>query len=140
MVLYVEEIRALQVRISLRLPRVDGIRVDGGPNFGFGDVIFITLQHAGDGSELSQHIRDHHVLDLELRRGVNAIDNPGAGGSFRLNRYGAHFYSPLIKIVVITTKCWHCIHANGQPAGLNVLRKSIRQRFSAKLRELKEEL
>src|SRR5713101_4842954 len=59
-----------------------------------------------------------HVLDLELGRGVNAIDNPRAGGSFRLNRYGAHFHSPLIRIVVITTKCWHCIHANGQPDGL----------------------
>jgi hypothetical protein len=47
MVLYVEEIRALQVRISLRLSGVDGTRVDGGPNFGFGDVIFITFQDAG---------------------------------------------------------------------------------------------
>src|SRR5437660_8395616 len=83
MVLYVEEIRALQVRISLRLSGVDGTRVDGGPNCGFGDVIFITFQDAGDRSEFSQHIRDHHVLDLELRRGVNAIDNPCAGGSFR---------------------------------------------------------
>src|SRR5437879_4174245 len=87
MLLYVEEICALQVRISLRLPGVDGIRVDGGPNFGFGDVIFITFQDAGDRSEFSQHIRDHHVLDLELGRGMNAIDNPGAGGSFRLNQY-----------------------------------------------------
>ena|SRR5215469_18444427 len=76
MLLYVKEIRALQVRISLRLPGVDGIRVDGGPNFGFGDVIFITFQDAGDRSEFSQHIRDHHVLDLELGRGVNAIAAP----------------------------------------------------------------
>src|SRR6266581_6744218 len=81
-------------------------------------IIFITFQDACDRSELSQHIRDHHVLDLELGRGVNAIDNPGAGGSFRLNRYGAHFHSPLIRIVVITTTCSHHIHANGQPAGL----------------------
>ncbi len=87
---------AFQVRPkSFRL-----IRVDGGPNFGFGDVIFITFQDAGDRSEFSQHIRDHHVLDLELGRGMNAIDNPGAGGSFRLNQYGAHFHSPLIRIVV----------------------------------------
>ena len=46
MLLHVEEIRALQVRISLRLPGVDSARVDGGPNFGFGDVIFITFQGA----------------------------------------------------------------------------------------------
>src|SRR6266852_9548919 len=118
MLLYVEEIRALQVRISLRLPGVDGVRIYGGPNFGFGGLIFITLQDASDRSEFSQHIRDHHVLDLELRRGVNAIDNPCAGGSFRLNQYGAHFHSPLIRIVVITTNGSHCIHANGQPAGL----------------------
>ena len=84
MLLYVEEIRALQVGISLRLPGVDGIRVDGGPNFGFGDVIFITFQDAGDRSEFSQHIRDHLVLDLELGRGVNAIDRPGTGARFGL--------------------------------------------------------
>src|SRR5258706_15198779 len=83
MLLYVEEIRALQVRISLRLPGVDGIRVDGGPNCGFGDVIFITFQDAGDRSEFSQHIRDHQVLDLELRRGVNAIDNRASFTSLR---------------------------------------------------------
>ena len=85
MLLYVEEIRALQVGISLRLPGVYGIRADGGPNFGFGDVIFITLQDAGDRSEFSQHIRDHHVLDLELGRGVNAIDRPGTSARFGLN-------------------------------------------------------
>src|SRR5712664_4145732 len=48
----------------------------------------------------------------------NAFDTPGAGGSLRLNQYGAHFQSPLIRIVVITTTCSHYIHANGQPAGL----------------------
>src|SRR5712692_3942175 len=58
-----------------------------------------------------------HVLDLELGRGVNAIDNPRAGGSFRLNRYGAHFHSSFLRIVVITSTCSHHIHANGQPAG-----------------------
>jgi hypothetical protein len=108
MVLYVEEIRALQVRISLRLSGVDGTRVDGGPNFGLGDVIFIMFQDAGDRSEFSQHIRDHHVLDLELGRGVNAIDCPGTGARFGLNRdqprlfefgrfaiaWGAHFILP----------------------------------------------
>src|SRR6267142_1384407 len=118
MVLYVEEILALQMRVSLRLSGVDGTRVDRGPDFGFGDVVFITFQEAGDRTEFSQHIRDHHVLDLELGRGVNAIDNPGAGGSFRLNQYSAHFHSPLFTIVVITTTCSHYIHANGQPDGL----------------------
>src|SRR5260370_8738075 len=85
MVVYVEEILALQVRVSLRLSGVDGTRVDGGPDFGFGDVVFITFQEAGDRSEFSQHIRDHHVLDLELGRGVNAIDRPGTGARFGLN-------------------------------------------------------
>ncbi len=85
MVLYVEEILALQVRVSLRLSGVDGTRVDRGPDFGFGDVVFITFQEAGDRSEFSQHIRDHHVLDLELGCGVNAIDRPGAGARFGLN-------------------------------------------------------
>jgi hypothetical protein len=92
----VEEIRALQVRISLRLSGVDGIRVDGGPNFGFGDVIFITFQDAGDRSEFSQHIRDHHMLDLELGRGVNRIDVPGADTYFGPNfgaNCGVHFLS-----------------------------------------------
>ena len=46
----VEEIRALRVRISLSLAGANGSRVDGGPNFGFGDVIFITFQDAGDRS------------------------------------------------------------------------------------------
>src|SRR6266481_4728333 len=87
MVLYVEKILALQVRVSLRLSGVDGTRVDGGPDFGFGGVIFITFQDAGDRSEFSQHIRDHHVLDLELGRGVNAIDHPGTGARFGLNHY-----------------------------------------------------
>src|ERR1700739_2420906 len=85
MVVHVEEIRALEVRISLRLPGVDSTRVDGGPNFGFGNVTFITFQDAGDRSESSHHIRDHHVLDLELVRGVNAIDRPGTGARFGLN-------------------------------------------------------
>src|SRR5260370_3621557 len=118
MVLYVEEIRALQVCVSLRLPGVDGTRVDGRPNFGFGDVIFMTFQNAGDRSEFSQHVRDHHVLDLELGCGVNAIDNPGASGRFRLNQYAAHFHSPLNRIVVITTNGSHHINANVQPDGL----------------------
>ncbi|MEY2607435.1 MAG: hypothetical protein QOH31_5285, partial [Verrucomicrobiota bacterium] len=55
MLLYVEEICTLQVRISLRLPGVDRIRVDGSPNFGFSGVILITFQDAGDRSEFSQH-------------------------------------------------------------------------------------
>ncbi len=73
------------MRISLRLPGVDGIRVDGGSSSGFADVIFITFQDAGDRSEFSQHIRDHHVLDLELGRGLNAIDRPRTGARFGLN-------------------------------------------------------
>jgi len=123
MLLYVEEIRALQVRISLRLPGVDGIRVDGGANFGFGDVSFIMFQDSGDRSEFSQHIRDHHVLDLELGRGVNAIDRPGTGARFGLNpdkarlfefrRFaiacGAHLHSPVLTLVVITTTS-PCMH------------------------------
>ena len=93
MLLYVEEIRALQVRISLRLPGANGSCVDGRPNFGFGDVIFIMFQDAGDRSEFSQHIRDHHVLDLELGRGVNAtaqlmIERTGSGDT-RLAKSGA---------------------------------------------------
>src|SRR5271169_5625660 len=114
---YVEEIRALEVRISLRLSGVDGIRVDGGPNFGFGDVTFITFQDAADRSEFSQHIRDHHVFDLELGRGVNAIDCLGTGARFGLNHdmtrliefgcsaidCGAHFNSPVLTLSVITT-------------------------------------
>jgi hypothetical protein len=70
-----------------------GSRTDrGGPNFGFGDIIFIAFQDAGDRSEFSQHIRDHHVLDLELGRGVNAIDRPGTGAGFGLNRDKARVF------------------------------------------------
>src|SRR5258708_36634809 len=86
MVLYGEEILALQVGVSLRLSGADGTRVDRSPDFGFGDVVFITFQDAGDRSEFSPYIRDHHVLDLELGRGVNAIDRPGTGARFGLNR------------------------------------------------------
>jgi hypothetical protein len=46
----------------------------------------ISFQDAGNRSEFSQHIRHHHVLDLELGRGVNAIDGPGTGAHFGLNR------------------------------------------------------
>jgi hypothetical protein len=130
MLLHVEEIRALQVRISLRLPSVDGIRVDGGPNFGFGDVLFITFQDAGDRSEFSQHIRDHHVLDLELGRGVNAIDRPGTGARSGLNHdkprlfefgrfaiaCGAHLHSTVLTLVVITTTCF-CMHPQCRSVG-----------------------
>src|SRR5882762_1823747 len=112
MLLYMEEIRALQVRISLRLPGVDGIRVDGGPNFGFGGVIFITFQDAGDRSEFSQHIRDHHVLDLELGRGVNAIDRPGTDTRFGLN----HDKPRLLTLAVITTTC-PCMHPQCRTVG-----------------------
>ena len=44
-----------------------------------------SLKDTGDRSEFSQHIRDHHVLDLELGRGVNAIDRLGTGARFGLN-------------------------------------------------------
>jgi hypothetical protein len=43
MLFYVEEIRALEVRISLRLPGANGSRVDGCPHLGFGDVVFIQV-------------------------------------------------------------------------------------------------
>ena len=85
MLLYVEEISALQVCISLRLPGADAIRLDGSPDFGFGDVVFIEFQDADDRSEFSQHIRDHHVLHLELSAGMNAIDLPGTSACFGLN-------------------------------------------------------
>src|SRR6266700_946343 len=126
MVLYVEEIGAVQVRISLRLPGVDGIRVDGGPKFGFADVIFITFQDAGDRSEFSRHIRDHHVLDLELGRGVNAMYwcslwvEPRQAQTFRVRAFRhclwRSFYSSVLTLVVIPTIC-PCMHPQCRTVG-----------------------
>src|SRR6266702_2754382 len=65
MALYVEEIRALQVRISLRLSGVDGTRVDGGPNCGFGDVIFITFQDAST-INTREPQRDAHLKSADF--------------------------------------------------------------------------
>jgi hypothetical protein len=39
--LHIEEIRALQVDVSLWFPGIDAICVDGGPHYGVGDVVFI---------------------------------------------------------------------------------------------------
>ena len=54
MLFYVEEIGASELRISLRLAGANGRRADV------------------DGSEFSSHIRDHHVLDLELRSALDS--------------------------------------------------------------------
>jgi hypothetical protein len=43
--------------------------------------------------EVAFHVGDHHVLDLELSRGMNRIDVPGGGGlcwSYCRVRHGRH--------------------------------------------------
>lgn len=35
----------------------------------------MQVQDAVDGSEFPGHVRDHHMLELELRRRMNAIDS-----------------------------------------------------------------
>jgi len=94
--LHVKEIRALEMRVPLRVPRIDSGGVDRSLDFGFGDVVVVQFQTAGDGGEFSLHVRDHHMLDLELGRGVNRIDVPGADTYFGPNfgaNCGVHFLS-----------------------------------------------
>ena len=71
----------------------------------------MQVQDAVDGSEFPGHVRDHHMLELELRRRMNAIDCPGAGGSLALNQGGVHF---ILLLLSRFNDCSDVIHANGQ--------------------------
>ncbi len=75
--LHVEEIRAFQVLVTIFHARVDGGGVDGCLDRGFRRIGGIVLDAAGDLAELAFHVRDHHVADGELRRGVRRVDLPG---------------------------------------------------------------
>jgi hypothetical protein len=46
-------------------------------------VLFIELQRSFDRSELTLHVRDHHVLDLELGVGVDGVYIPQGCGALK---------------------------------------------------------
>src|ERR1700751_2722519 len=75
---HLEEVRALQVRVALRVACVYGRRVDGDLHLRLGRISFVALQRAGNARELALYIRNHHVLDLELGHGVRRINGPSA--------------------------------------------------------------
>src|ERR1700722_6394279 len=81
--LRVKEVGALEMAVALLVLRVDGGDIDGDCEGGFGVVGFDAIQYAGHSAELAFYVGDHHVLDLELGRGMGGIDVPGGGGGVR---------------------------------------------------------
>ena len=83
---HVEEVGRLQVRVALRLARVDGAGVDRHVDGRVRVVGPGPRRGAGDLAELTAHRRHHHVLDGEAGRRVRGID--GVFGGVRERRNG----------------------------------------------------
>jgi len=90
----VEEIGALQVSIALFIAGLNGGGFDGGLDAIVCRVRFIPDQHSRNPGEVAFHVGDHHVLDLELSRGMSRVDVPGGGcglcWSYCRVRHGRH--------------------------------------------------
>src|SRR4029077_130216 len=77
---HIKEIGALQMRIALFIARMNRGCLDRGFDAGVREIRFIQEQSSRNLRKLPFHIRDHHVLDFELRHGVGRVDVPGGGG------------------------------------------------------------
>src|ERR1039458_3773182 len=78
-----EEVGALEMAVALRVLSVDSADVNGDLKSGLSVVGFEAMQNTADSAELASDVGNHHVLDLELGRGVGGIDVPGGGGGGR---------------------------------------------------------
>src|SRR4029077_18439940 len=79
----VEEILALEMRITLTVACFDRSCVDGGLDMRVFVTRFINRQAPGDFGKVAFHAGDHHVLDLELCGRVNRVNAPRGCGSGR---------------------------------------------------------
>ena len=79
---HVEEVRGLQVRVALRLARVDARGGDPDVHVGLRDVVVVHADGAADVGEPAFDGRNHQVPYRELHVGVRGVDRPGreAGG------------------------------------------------------------
>jgi MarR family transcriptional regulator, 2-MHQ and catechol-resistance regulon repressor len=77
--LHIKEIGALQVSIALFIAGMNRGHLDRGLNPRVRKIRFIQEQSSRNFRKLAFYIRDHHVLDFELRHGVRRVDVPGGG-------------------------------------------------------------
>src|SRR3984957_69597 len=98
----VKEISALEVRIALFIGGVKGGSFDGSFDAIVGRIRLIPDQHSRNLGEMAFNVGDHHVLDLELSRGVSRIDVPGSGGLW-LSYGGAHKASLFIASISVVS-------------------------------------
>ena len=80
MLLVMEEVRAFEVLVPLYIASVDRADVDCGVDLAESGVGSIFGQRATNANEATFHVRDHHMLDLELCTGVGRINLPGNDG------------------------------------------------------------
>ena len=71
--LYVKEVLALQMRITLGIARIDGGHCDGSLDARVCVIGFVQGQHSRNCCELPLHIGDHHVFDLEFGHGMGRM-------------------------------------------------------------------
>src|SRR4029453_3505833 len=102
--LYVKEIRALQMSVALGIARVDGGRLDGSLDTRVRVIGFVQGQHSSDRWELPSHVGDHHVFDLEFGHGMYRVDIPSCRFSWGLDCMGgAHGCHPSLSIRYVIT-------------------------------------
>jgi hypothetical protein len=76
-ILYIEKIRALYVRIPVRIPGAEGIYIDGHINARSTEIIRIVHNRALHTAESAANIGDHHVPNNKLCARVRWVDFPG---------------------------------------------------------------
>jgi hypothetical protein len=76
---YVEEMIAFEIVVAVLHAGVQGVDVDGGVDCGFGDVLVVELDCAGEFCEFSLDVGDAEVANGELGVGVGGVQLPRGG-------------------------------------------------------------
>src|SRR5262249_23639123 len=72
----VQEVRAPQMGVTLRLPRPDGCRIDGDLDVADPRIVRIEFEGALDLLEVPAHRRHHHVPHAESSRRMARLESP----------------------------------------------------------------
>jgi len=76
---YVEEVIAFEVVVAVLYAGVQGVGVDACGDCGFGDVLVIEIDCAGNFCEFALDVRDAQVADGKLGVAVGGVQLPGGG-------------------------------------------------------------
>src|ERR1700722_10835548 len=78
MLLNLEKLRALYVRIAVRVSGVESRCINGDINAGCSNIVRIPNDCALYAAEPPAHIGDHHVTNHKLCGGVSGVNLPGS--------------------------------------------------------------